>query len=119
MKPTLKISLEDIKTNWKILNKASKGKAAAVVKANAYGMGMIKVVQALLETGCRYFYVANIHEGLELRKKFNSKKVSIAVFEGYFESNQRIYAESNLTPILNSLEQVKRFKINTTQEKKN
>ena len=40
MKSTLKISLNDIKNNWKIINTASNGKAAAVVKANAYGMGM-------------------------------------------------------------------------------
>ena len=118
MKPTLKISLEDIKTNWKSINKASKGKAAAVVKANAYGMGMSRIVEALLEAGCCYFYVANIYEGLKLRKKFNSKKISIAIFEGYFEGNQKIYAENNLIPILNSLEQLKRFKNYTTQQQK-
>ena len=110
MKPTLKISLDDIRTNWKSLNKASKGKAAAVVKADAYGMGMLRIVEALLEAGCCYFYVANINEALKLREKFNSKQISVAVFEGYFEGNQKIYAENNLIPILNSLEQVKRFK---------
>ena len=110
MKPRLKISLEDIKYNWKLLNTASMGKAAAVVKANAYGIGMLKVAEALLEIGCCYFYVANIHEGLKLRKKFNSKKISIAIFEGYFEGYQKIYAENNLIPILNTLEQVHRLK---------
>ena len=106
----IKISLKDIKTNWKSLNEASNGNAAAVVKANAYGMGMLKVVEALIEAGCFYFYVANIHEALKLRKKFNTKKISIAVFEGYLDGNQKIYAENNLIPILNSLEQVKRLK---------
>ena len=118
MKPTLKISLDDIKTNWKSLNKASKGKAAAVVKANAYGMGMLRIVEALLEAGCCYFYVANINEALKLREKFNSKQISIAVFEGYFEGNQKIYAENDLIPILNSLEQVKRFKNYATLQQK-
>ena len=64
MKSILKISLVDIKSNWTSLNKASSGKASAVIKANAYGMGMIEVARALLETGCNYFYVANIFEGL-------------------------------------------------------
>ena len=72
MEPTLKISLEDIKTNWKSINKASKGKAAAVVKANAYGMGILRIVEALLEAGCCYFYVANIFEGLKLRRKLKN-----------------------------------------------
>jgi alanine racemase len=110
MKSILKISLNDIKNNWKLINTASNGKAAAVVKANAYGMGMIEVAGALLESGCNYFYVANIYEGLKLRKKFNSNKISIAVFEGYLEGNQKIYAENDLTPILNNLEQLKRLK---------
>ncbi len=110
MKSILEISLDDIKYNWKLINTASNGKAAAVLKANAYGMGMVKVARALFETGCNYFYVANIFEGLKLRKKFNSNKISIAIFEGYLEGNQKIYAENNLTPILNSLEQLKRFK---------
>ena len=120
MKSILKISLNDIKNNWKLINTASNGKAAAVVKANAYGMGMIEVTRALLESGCNYFYVANIFEGLKLRKKFNSNKISIAIFEGYLEGNQKIYAENNLTPILNNLEQLKRlnnFSTGLTEQK--
>ena len=109
MKSILKISLDDIQYNWKLINTASNGKAAAVVKANAYGMGMIEVTRALLESGCNYFYVANIFEGLKVRKKFNSNKISIAIFEGYLEGNQKIYAENNLTPVLNNLEQLKRL----------
>ena len=118
MKSFLKISLDDIKYNWKLLNIASNGKAAAVVKANAYGMGMIEVAGALLESGCNYFYVANIFEGLKLRKKFNSKNISIAIFEGYLEGNQKIYEENNLIPILNNLEQLKRLKNFSTDVKK-
>ena len=57
MKSCLKISLKDIKFNWKLINKASNGKAAAVIKANAYGLGMLQIAGALLEAGCNYFYV--------------------------------------------------------------
>ncbi len=109
MQSNLKISLEDIKSNWKSLNEASGGKAAAVVKANAYGMGMLKVVEALIDTGCYYFYVANINEGIKLRKKWNSKKISIAIFEGYFEGNERLYSEYNLIPIINNFDQLIRL----------
>ena len=49
MKSFLKISLKDIKSNWKLINKASNGKAAAVIKANAYGLGMFEIYKALLE----------------------------------------------------------------------
>ena len=101
MKSNLKISLADIQYNWKLINQASNGKAAAVVKANAYGMGMIEVARVLLESGCNYFYVANIFEGLKLRKKFNSNKISIAIFEGYLEGNQKIYEETTYHEFLN------------------
>ena len=57
MKPCLKVSLEDIKSNWKSLNNFSNGKAAAVIKANAYGVRMLKVAGALLDAGCNYFYL--------------------------------------------------------------
>ena len=40
MQGILNISLNTIKSNWIALNDASFGKAAAVIKANAYGLGM-------------------------------------------------------------------------------
>ena len=118
MQPILKISLEDIKSNWKSLNTCSNGKAAAVIKANAYGMGMLKVAGALLEAGCNYFYVANISEGIELRKKYKSHKIFIAIFEGYLDGYQKTYKEYNLIPIINSLEQLERLNQYAIQENK-
>ena len=109
MQSILKISLEDIKSNWKSLNTCSNGKAAAVIKANAYGMGMLKVAGALLDAGCKYFYVANINEGIKLRKKFNSNKIFIAIFEGYLKGFQKTYKDYNLIPVINSLEQLERL----------
>ena len=81
-------------------------------------MGMLKVAGALLEAGCNYFYVANINEGIELRKKYNSHKVYIAIFEGYLDGCQKTYKEYNLIPIINSLEQLKRLNQYAIQEDK-
>ena len=63
MQGILNISLKDIKSNWIALNNASDGKAAAVIKANAYGMGMIKVAETLIEAGCHYFFAFAIFFG--------------------------------------------------------
>ncbi len=117
MKSCIKISLNDIKSNWKLINKACNGKAAAVIKANAYGLGMLEIAGALLEVGCNYLYVANIDEAIQLRKKYNSTKISIAIFEGYFEGYQKIYDEYNLIPIINSLDQLTRLN-NFAEEKR-
>lgn len=41
----IEISLDQIKSNWTALNLASNGKAAAVVKADAYGFGMTRILK--------------------------------------------------------------------------
>ena len=64
----IEISLNQIKSNWTALNFASNGKAAAVVKADAYGFGMTRITKTLINAGCKYFYVANLDEAIELRK---------------------------------------------------
>ena len=109
MQGILNISLNTIKSNWTALNDASFGKAAAVIKANAYGLGMNQIANALIEVGCNFFYVANLDEALELRKENSSNKISIAIFEGFFEGNEPIYFNNNLIPIINNLNQLKRL----------
>ncbi|HZK86925.1 MAG TPA: alanine racemase, partial [Syntrophomonas sp.] len=41
----------------------------AVVKANAYGHGMLRVAQTCLESGANYLAVANLTEALVLRQE--------------------------------------------------
>lgn len=119
MQGFLNISLNKIKSNWIALNAASQGKAAAVIKANAYGLGMNKIAKALVEVGCNYFYVANIDEAIELRKENTSNKISIAIFEGFFEGSELIYFNNNLIPIINNLNQLKRLNDFNVLNKKN
>lgn len=118
MHSILKISLKKVKSNWLALNKASNGKAAAVIKANSYGLGIIEIAKALIEVGCKYFYVANISEGIKLRQKVTSNKIKIAVFEGFFEGTELTYFQNQLTPIINNLEQLKRINEFNVQENK-
>src|SRR3954468_5741893 len=40
---------------------------AAVVKADAYGLGATRVAPALARVGARSFFVAQVEEGIELR----------------------------------------------------
>ena len=117
MQGFLNISLDIIKSNWTKLNYASNGKASAVIKANAYGLGMIEVTKTLIDAGCNFFYLANLDEAITLRKKYPSNKISIAVFEGFFKGNELFYFKNNLIPIINSLNQLKRLdKYNITNQ---
>ena len=119
MQGILNISLDIIKSNWRNLNNASNGKAAAVIKANSYGLGMLQIAKSLIDAGCRYFYVANTEEAIILRKENPSKEISIAIFEGFFEGTELIYKNNNLIPVINNLIQLKRLKKYNNLNKKN
>ena len=119
MQGFLNVSLDIIKYNWIALNNASNGKAAAVIKANAYGLGMFPITKTLIDAGCNYFYLANLDEAVDLRKKYPSTDISIAVFEGFFKGNETIYSNNNLIPIINNLNQLKRLnKFNCSNQNK-
>ncbi len=69
--PTLTVSLDAIAANWRLLRDRHASKhSAAVVKADAYGLGMQPVAQRLAEEGCSTFFVATLAEGLALRRFF-------------------------------------------------
>ncbi|ANZ44334.1 alanine racemase [Cloacibacillus porcorum] len=68
-RPTwVEVDLETIKENYKNIKRYVYGaEIIAVVKANAYGMGLLPTVGALANAGCRYFAVATPDEAFELR----------------------------------------------------
>ena len=78
----LEIDLGAIVANWRLLAaKAAPAACAAVVKANGYGLGAVRVAQALLAAGCRRFFVATLDEGMALRDALGAAP-EIAVFNG-------------------------------------
>ncbi|MCU1572826.1 MAG: alanine racemase [Micrococcaceae bacterium] len=63
------IDLEAIRANVRQLRKVSyPAKVMAVVKADAYGHGMVPVARAALEAGAAWLGVAHISEALQLRQ---------------------------------------------------
>src|SRR2546423_898692 len=80
----LEIDLGGIVENWRFLGRlASPAQCAAVVKANAYGLGAAPVARALMAAGCRLFFVASLDEGIVLRQAVGAT-VEIAVLNGPF-----------------------------------
>ncbi|MBB6052140.1 alanine racemase [Armatimonas rosea] len=61
------VSLEAIALNFRLLT-ARYGDVAAVVKANAYGHGLVPVARACVAAGAQRLCVATLDEGLSLRK---------------------------------------------------
>ena len=62
------INLSALADNWrKLARLAAPGRCAAVVKANAYGVGLAEAAPALWEAGARIFFVAHLSEGVAAR----------------------------------------------------
>ena len=69
----------------------------AVVKADAYGHGVGRVSRALVEAGCRWFAVATVAEGVELRDA--GIREPILILGGVFDAGESEVAVGlDLTP---------------------
>jgi hypothetical protein len=65
----LTIDLGAIVANWRLLRThAAPAECAAVVKADAYGLGAAEVASVLAGAGCRVFFIATLDEGIALRQ---------------------------------------------------
>ncbi|MDN3030365.1 MAG: alanine racemase [Candidatus Tisiphia sp.] len=103
---TLEIDLAKIRTNYRIISEICKNsKIAAVVKANSYGLGADIIAPALQMENCQNFFVNSVNEGVELRKVLGAKP-NIFVFHGVFYNDVEEFGNSNLIPVLNSLQQI-------------
>jgi alanine racemase len=76
-----------------------------VVKANAYGLGMVEVAQRLAYEGAKRFFVANVEEGLTLRDALPSGEIYL--LNGLWPEVAETSAQARLTPVLSSLEHLK------------
>lgn len=104
-KSVLSIDLSAIANNWNwFKNNCPNSEIAGVVKANAYGLGLIRVAQRLYDEGCRTFFVAHAQEGIELRQSLGTA-VKIFILNGVFHDEIPYFKDYKLLPILNSMEQ--------------
>ncbi|NTF44913.1 alanine racemase [Rhizobium rhizogenes] len=83
-------------------------RTAAVVKADAYGLGANQVSKALYEHGCRDFFVAHFIEALRLRPQL-PRDAAIFVLNGLLPDNEIACVEGGIIPVINSLEQLRQW----------
>jgi alanine racemase len=108
--PLLTIDLARLCANYRLLQaRHVKGRIAAVVKADAYGLGMVPVAQALAaREGCDTFFVATLEEAVALRVAL--PEPVIYVFAGPYKGEEADYAAYQIRPVLNSVEQLEGWK---------
>lgn len=107
------INLKNLQHNFlQIKYKIGYVKTLAVVKADAYGHGMIECSKALLELGKSspdYFGVALLEEGIELRKSKITNK-PILLFSPFSEEEIDYYLKYDLIPTIASADNVAQIK---------
>lgn len=101
----LTIDRRALRANYKLLSKRSyPAKTGAVVKADAYGIGLETVIPALCDEGCRNFFVAHLSEAITVRKF--TKDASIYVLNGLLPDTIDAYFAHHLHPVLGSFEEL-------------
>lgn len=102
----LTVDLGAIRSNWRLLRDTAAGAVcSAVMKADAYGLGMDMVAPALAQEGCRVFFTAHLEEGMRLRPLLPAD-ATIYVLHGPPPGTSADFIEHGLVPVLNDPAQV-------------
>ena len=97
----LSVDLGAIAANYRSLaTLAGSAACAAVVKADAYGLGADRVAPVLAAAGCRQFFVAQVSEGVALRAILGPGR-GIAVLNGATPGSEAACHAHGLVPVLN------------------
>ncbi len=95
--------------NWRLLAaRGAPGAVAAVVKADAYGLGAAALAPALAAAGCRHFFVATPDEALALRPVLPG--AFLAVLGGLWPGAEADFVAADITPVLNDLAELDRWR---------
>ena len=94
--------------NWRTLAEHAGAPAGAAIKANAYGLGAREALDALYDAGCRDFFVAIWAEAEALGQV--PEAASLAVLHGIGPDDVEAALSLNARPVLNTVEQVSRWK---------
>jgi alanine racemase len=104
----LTIDRSAIQDNWRWLAERAGVPAGAAVKADGYGLGARQTVEALLEVGCRDFFVSTWAEASGLANL--PAEVNLVVLHGLGPDDGEAALSLRARPVLNSVEQVARWK---------
>lgn len=108
LRPKLTVHLDILAANYQLLKaRHAKHMLSAVVKADAYGLGVKAVAARLWQEGCRVFFVATLDEAVQLRKLMPDAR--IGVFNGLLAGEEKLFLRHRVAPVLNDLSQVERW----------
>ena len=98
----VEVNLGQLKSNVRALCEAIPAQTIFVIKADAYGHGMVPVALAAAEEGIQWFAVAYLEEALQLRDALPD--VNILVLGYVFPENADVLLEKKITPVITDLD---------------
>ena len=104
----LRLDSAALQSNWRWLQRVSGARAGAAVKADGYGVGAREVTRLLGEAGCRDFFVSTWAEAETLGPL--PEGASLSVLHGVGPDDLGAALASEARPVLNSPDQVARWK---------
>lgn len=109
-RPVLKINIDNLLENYKLLREiASPATAAAVVKDDAYGLGINVVAPTLYEeVGCRDFWVAHALEAARVAEKLPDAR--FYVLQGIGDDSLALFQKYHFVPVISSPEMLQYWK---------
>ena len=109
MSPELHISLANLQSNIQFFQRIIKKNTelSAVVKSDAYGLGIAKIVPEIERYGVRSFFTATISEAIKVRSY--SRDSEIFTLNGFDFLKSNLYREHNITPIINNILEAQKF----------
>ena len=115
-RPTVaEIDLTALRYNFQQVTKLSDSsrKFLAIVKANAYGHGAVRISQELEKCGVNFLGVAMCEEAAELRMA--GIKSSILVMGGIFNNQEDAVFKHNLIPVIFDIDSARRLNVRAAQ----
>lgn len=104
----LTVDLSALAANWRSLAaRAKPAECAAVVKADAYGIGIEPAGAALAKTGCKTFFVALLDEALRLRTVV--PEAIIYVLNGFNPGTAPAFRDIDARPVLGSMPEIEEW----------
>jgi len=104
----LTVDRSAIQSNWRWLADRAGVPAGAAIKADGYGLGAHATAEALIETGCRDFFVSTWAEAEALGNL--PEDMSLVVLHGVGPDDSDAALRLRARPCLNTVEQVARWK---------
>ena len=104
----LRLDSQALQRNWRWLQRTAGVPAGAAVKADGYGLGAREATRLLAEAGCRDFFVSTWAEAQALGPL--PEGAELCVLHGVGPDDVEAALASNSRPVLNSSEQIARWK---------